>query len=124
MHQCIVFAAVTILTNIFIDRAVAKFSEQCFEKPYDYAVLEETETIIDAFKNYINYGRHNPEPKFRPGVREMTLVGLEAEVIWDEGVSKFEDYVSFLRYASTHGVIFTKPGVIMNKNYDPTKRLW
>jgi hypothetical protein len=106
-----------------IDRAVVKYSEQCFEKPYDYAILEETETTIDAFKNYIKYGRPNPEPKFRPGVRQMTLAGLEAEVIWNKDISKFEDSVSFVRYASTNGVIFTKPGVVMNKNYDPTKRL-
>jgi hypothetical protein len=54
----------------------------------------------------------------------MTLAGLEAELIWDKDISKFEDYVSFLRYASTNGVIFTRPGVIIDKNYDPTMRLW
>ena len=113
-----------ILANIFLDRAVVKFSEQSFEKPYDYAILEETKMTIDAFKNYIKYGRPNPEPKFRPGVREMTMAGLEADLIWDNDVSKFEDYVSSLRYATTNGVIFTKPGVIIDKSYDPTKRLW
>jgi Iap family predicted aminopeptidase len=109
---------------IFIDRAVVKFSGQCFEKPYDYTNLEETKTTIDAFKNYVKYGRSNPEPKFRAGVREMTVAGLEAELIWDKDISKFEDYTSFLRYASTNGVIFLKPGVTINKVYDPTKTLW
>lgn len=113
-----------VIFQIFLDRAVVKFSGQCFEKPYDYTILEETEKTINAFKNFITYGRPNPEPKFRPGVREMTLAGLEAEFVWDKDISKFEDYASFLVYASTNGIIFLKPGVIVDKNYDPTKRLW
>ena len=54
----------------------------------------------------------------------MTLAGLEAELVWDRDISKFENYASFLYYASTNGVIFVKPGLIIDKNYDPTKRLW
>jgi hypothetical protein len=115
---------VSFVKYIFIDRAVVKFSGQSFAKPYDYTTLNETKTTIDAFKNYIKVGRPNPEPIFRPGVREMTLAGLEAEQVWDKDISKFEDYVSFSRYASTNGVIFTKPGVIIEKSYDPTMRLW
>ena len=113
-----------IFKIFFIDRAVVKFSGQCFEKPYDYTILEETEKTINAFKNYIKDGRPNPEPKFRPGVREMTLAGLEAELVWDKDISNFENYASFLIYASTNGIIFVKPGLIIDKNYDPTKRLW
>ena len=101
-----------------------KFSGQCFEKPYEYIILEETKANIDAFKHFIKYGRPNTEPKFRPGVREMTLAGLEAETIWNKDISKFENYISFLLYASKNGVIFTKPGVIIDKQYDPTMTLW
>ena len=54
----------------------------------------------------------------------MTLAGLEAELVWDKDISNFENYASFLIYASTNGIIFVKPGLIIDKNYDPTKRLW
>ena len=54
----------------------------------------------------------------------MTMAGLEAELIWDKDISNFDNYASFLRFASTSGVIFLKPGVVINKKYDPTKTLW
>ena len=107
-----------------LERGTVKFSPKCFEKPYDYISLKETDKTIKAFKNYIINGRSNPEPKFVNGVRKMALAALETESIWDRHKSRFKRYTSFLTFASTNGVIYTKPGVAINKRYNPTTLSW
>ena len=114
----------TYFLCIPVDRAVVKFSAQSFEKPYDYATLIETEATVDAFKEYIKTGRSNPEPRFKPGIRELTLAGIEAEKIWDKETSPYKDYTAYLTYATSTGIMYVKPGVVIDKVYDPSQRLW
>ena len=113
-----------ILFLDILERGTVKFSPKCFEKPYDYISLKETNKTIKGFKNYIINGRSNPEPKFVNGVRKMALAALETESIWDRHKSRFKRYTSFLTFASTNGVIYTKPGIAIIKRYNPTTLSW
>ena len=101
-----------------------KFSPQSFEKPFEYLSMTETEQTVKAFKDYIRNGVHNPEPIFKHGIREMVVPGFKAEEIWDGENSLAKDYVTYFTYATPNGIIFVKPGVVIDKTYDPSKRSW
>lgn len=86
--------------------------------------MTETVHTIKSFKDYIQYGETNPEPKFKHGVREVVVPALKANEIWDSKNSIAKDYVAYFSYATPNGVILFKPGGFLGKSYDPTKRAW
>ncbi|EDO46979.1 predicted protein [Nematostella vectensis] len=104
--------------------SVVKFSADVFTDPYQYIGLSETSThVMQYFMYMLDRSNTVENPGFRAGIKDDVLASYRAESIWLKSES-LNDYVVWRYIGSGSGVFRLFPGVILAKNYDPTKRTW
>lgn len=100
-----------------------KFSAEAFTDPYNYLGSSENASTVDAYQKYMEQ-KNAPNPGFKLGVRDTVTVTRMVEDIWIRGS---KDYVRYLvrQYIGTaNGIFLQKPGTLLAKSFNPTRRPW
>ncbi|XP_077996465.1 VWFA and cache domain-containing protein 1-like [Glandiceps talaboti] len=106
-------------------QSVVKFSPNAFREPVEYLELEEDESVIQQYTNYMNDVTLDVQDNyFKPDIKDMVTVTAKVNDIWSRNQSICKNHTFFRYIATTNGVFRCYPGVRMNDLFDATVRPW
>ncbi|XP_077996294.1 VWFA and cache domain-containing protein 1-like [Glandiceps talaboti] len=106
-------------------QSVVKFSPNAFLEPVEYLELEEDESVIQQYTDYMNDVTWSVRNNFfKADIKDMVTVTAKVNEIWSRNQSRCEDYTLYRYIGTTNGVFRCYPGVRMNDLYDATVRPW
>ncbi|XP_077996293.1 VWFA and cache domain-containing protein 1-like isoform X2 [Glandiceps talaboti] len=106
-------------------QSVVKFSPNAFLEPVEYLELEEDESVIQQYTDYMNDATWTVRNNFfKADIKDMVTVTAKVNEIWSRNQSRCEDYTLYRYIGTTNGVFRCYPGVRMNDLFDATVRPW
>ena len=90
-----------------------------------YIGLPETILVVQKYAKYMHdRGNSVPNPGFREGVKDAVIASHMAEDFWISHKTEWVKYLVWRYVGSSRGTMRLFPGVLLDKDYDPTKRPW
>ncbi|PFX25481.1 VWFA and cache domain-containing protein 1 [Stylophora pistillata] len=103
--------------------AVVKFSAEAFTDPYNYLGSSETASTVAAYQKFLKQTNAR-NPGFKLGIRDTVRATRMVEDIWIQGSEGYMRYLVRQYIGTKNGVFLLRPGTLLAKSFDPTKRPW
>uniref|UniRef100_T1INE1 VWFA domain-containing protein n=1 Tax=Strigamia maritima TaxID=126957 RepID=T1INE1_STRMM len=110
-----------------IDASALFLSPAAFVSPFDYSSQEESKRTVQSYMAYLSDGtKLLANPGLKSPVRNEVSLAARIASRWKKqfASSDLTKYILRRYIATTSGVFLLHPGSLLDRSFDPAKRLW